>query len=131
MQKLQIGLLGLPVSSKASERNDPIEPCIRSAGGGALKLAVQHQQSNASHAGALLPPRSLHDMSAIQANISVGVWICPSIGKPTSAVVTDDGNMLVYTFATMPLLIIRLHPIKSLVPKSSLGYRRTYWRQKC
>jgi hypothetical protein len=94
MQKLQIGLLGLPVSSEASERNDPIETCIRSGGGGAPKLAVQHQQSNASHAGALLPPRSLHDMSAIQANFSVGVWICPSIGKPTG-VVTDDGNMLV------------------------------------
>jgi hypothetical protein len=33
-------------------------------------------------------------MSAIQANISVGVWICPSIGKPTG-IVTDNGNMLV------------------------------------
>jgi hypothetical protein len=107
MQKLQICLLGLPVHgasrmliSEASERNDPIEPCIRSGGDGAPKLAMEHRQSNASHAEALLPPRSLHDMSDM-------------------------------TFATMPLLVIRLQPIKSLVPNSSLGYRRTYRRHKC
>jgi hypothetical protein len=37
-------------------------------------------------------------------------------------VVTNDGNMLVQTFATMPLLVISLQSIKLLVPKSSVGY---------
>jgi hypothetical protein len=46
-------------------------------------------------------------------------------------VVTNNGNMLVQTFANIPVLAISLKPIKSLVPKSSLGYRRTHRRRKC